>query len=507
MEHKLLSTALALLVSYVFLRYILRKSLRDKDGNSIPPGPPFRFPFLPRYPEHIIHKWAKKYGPIYSVWMGNQLFVVLNDPTVVRDLLVVNGANFSSRWNYFMKNQTILKGGAITATPYNETWRKHRRIANTMLSSKAVEGYTAALDYEAHMLIHSLYHDTEQGKASVDPAHYVGRYVLNNMLSVTFGTRTGSVTDPLVKRALLLGMEFMRLTASAMDTDPTRSRGRKLSQDFLDVYGAMIRHVKERMDSDDDVPDCLVKSLLACEEEEHLSWTDLCMLTTAFATGGSHSTSGTIHWFLALMPSHPEIQAKAHQELDHVIGRARWPSPEDESCLPYVRAIVKEVLRCHSPFWMGTPHCSDNDFVYRGMYIPANTVMVLNCYSLHQNEERYAEALEFNPDRFMGDNLSSTESSKLANPMDRDHWAFGAGRRICPGMLVAEKELFLAVSRLLWAFCIAAVPGKPPCLEEYDGNSGRTPLPFEVGAVLDTLKEEEMPTGLVYTDDIDFRLA
>ncbi|TFY53584.1 hypothetical protein EVJ58_g9375 [Rhodofomes roseus] len=82
-------------------------------------------------------------------------------------------------------------------------------------------------------------------------------------------------------------------------------------------------------------------------------------------------------------------------------------------------------------------------------------------------------------------------------------------------MPVAEKEIFLAFSRLLWAFCIGAVPGKPPCLEEYDGNSGRTPLPFEVhlvprhdqvGAVLDA-KEEEIPTGLVWTDDIDFKLA
>lgn len=82
------------------------------------------------------------------------------------------------------------------------------------------------------------------------------------------------------------------------------------------------------------------------------------------------------------------------------------------------------------------------------MFIPANTVMMLNCYSLHHNEERYAASyvdgappfnpgfehlintycrLEFNPERFIDDKLSSTESSKLANPMERDHWAFGAG--------------------------------------------------------------------------------
>jgi hypothetical protein len=54
--------------------------------------------------------------------MGSQLCVVLNDPKVARDLMVVHGANFSSRWNFFMKNVTILQWGGITAAKYGETW-------------------------------------------------------------------------------------------------------------------------------------------------------------------------------------------------------------------------------------------------------------------------------------------------------------------------------------------------------------------------------------------------
>jgi hypothetical protein len=54
--------------------------------------------------------------------MGNQLFVVISDARVAKDLLVSNGSIFSSRRLYFMKNQTILRGRAITATPYNDTW-------------------------------------------------------------------------------------------------------------------------------------------------------------------------------------------------------------------------------------------------------------------------------------------------------------------------------------------------------------------------------------------------
>lgn len=65
------------------------------------------------------------------------------------------------------------------------------------------------------------------------------------------------------------------------------------------------------------------------------------------------------------------------------------------------------------------------------------------------------------PDRFLHDNHTSAESSNLPDPNQRDHWMFGAGRRICPGMWVAEREIWLAVSRVIWAFRLEAVPEHP----------------------------------------------
>ncbi|KAF7416426.1 hypothetical protein PC9H_002692 [Pleurotus ostreatus] len=509
----------------VIRSFILRKNLTDSKGNPLPPGPPLRYAFLRRYPEKPLYKWAKKYGPIYSVWMGEQLFVVINDAAVARDLLVVHGSNFSSRWSYFMKNQTILGGGAITASPYNDTWRKHRKIAMWLLNSKAVDTYAGTIDYEAHMLVRSLYEASLDGGSAVDPAYFAGRFALkyvttlnkarilthrmySNMLTLAFGIRTVSASEPLVAEAIRLGMEFMQLTGPWTNMidfikilqwlpTPSRASARKLHSDFLDVYGAMINQVKDRIDAGEEVPDCLVKTLLQCQHEEELSWKDMCFIVIAFTTGGVHSTSGIIEWFLALMPSHPHIQAKACEELDRVVGRHAWPTASDEMKLPYCRAIIKEVLRVHAPFWMGTPHCSDEDFVYNGYYIPKNTTMVLNVYALHHNEDRYPESSTFNPDRYLGDELSSSESAKQSNVLLRDHWAFGAGRRLCPGMIMAERELWMALSRLLWAFRFEEVPGEPISLDEYEGLSGRTPLPFRVrlqprhGNVRDILLERD----------------
>jgi serine kinase of HPr protein (carbohydrate metabolism regulator) len=69
----------------------------------------------------------------------------------------------------------------------------------------------------------------------------------------------------------------------------TLSRAHRLHDDLAEIYGAMIMQVKARMDAGEDVPDCLVKTLLLTQEEEKLDWEDLCMLSAVFTLGGVHS--------------------------------------------------------------------------------------------------------------------------------------------------------------------------------------------------------------------------
>ena len=80
------------------------------------------FPFLTRYPELTLDYWPKKFGPLYSMWLGNQLFVVVSDPKIVKDLVVTNGSVFSSRKEMYMKSKIIFVRRGITATPYDESW-------------------------------------------------------------------------------------------------------------------------------------------------------------------------------------------------------------------------------------------------------------------------------------------------------------------------------------------------------------------------------------------------
>ena len=121
-----------------------------------------------------------------------------------------------------------------------------------------------------------------------------------------------------------------------------------------------------------------------------------------------------MQWFSALIPAYPVVQKKAQEELDRVVGRDRLPAVEDEPNLPYCRAIIKEVRRVppllaaiwaeietkvervNNPFWLGTPHAVSEDFTYKGQFIPKDTVVICNTYTMHFNEQRHPEPFTFN---------------------------------------------------------------------------------------------------------------
>lgn len=83
-----------------------------------------------------------------------------------------------------------------------------------------------------------------------------------------------------------------------------------------------------------------------------------------------------------------------------------------------------------------------------------NILLTLKSRAIHRDKKRYADPTRYDPSRWAGDNSNSAESATLADATKRDHFVFGAGRRMCQGMHIADRSLFLAMSRTLWAFNI-----------------------------------------------------
>jgi cytochrome P450 len=77
--------------------------------------------------------------------------------------------------------------------------------------------------------------------------------------------------------------------------------------------------------------------------------------------------------FIHAMTQFPDVQKKAQEELDRVVGTDRLANFDDQTSLPYIQAVCREVLRWRPVFPLGISHASTTDDVYNGYYIPAGT--------------------------------------------------------------------------------------------------------------------------------------
>ena len=144
---------------------------------------------------------------------------------------------------------------------------------------------------------------------------------------------------------------------------------------------------------------------------------------------------------------YPEHQQRAQDELDTVVGRARVPTFADRPNLPYVNAIVQEVLRWRPVLPMSmcailfctlkgmllidcvhSPHASLEDDFYEGFFIPKGTVVLPNLWEINRDINVYGpDAHVFNPGRHLdrgGQLLRGLSSTK-----DENHYTFGSFNR------------------------------------------------------------------------------
>ena len=94
----------------------------------------------------------------------------------------------------------------------------------------------------------------------------------------------------------------------------------------------------------------------------------------------NHETVSSIACFFLVMALFPEVQCKARQELDKVIGDNQLPQFDNRESLPYINALVKEVLRWHPVVPMNVAHTSIEDDMCNGYLIPKGSSILANIW-------------------------------------------------------------------------------------------------------------------------------
>lgn len=97
---------------------------------------------MPQRDLHLqLQKWAKEYGPIYSLIIGTKPMIVLSSPEVVKELLDRRSNIYSSRPDLYITQDLISGGYRMVLMKYNEKWRMIRKMMHSLLNVQAARTY------------------------------------------------------------------------------------------------------------------------------------------------------------------------------------------------------------------------------------------------------------------------------------------------------------------------------------------------------------------------------
>lgn len=216
-----------------------------------------------------------------------------------------------------------------------------------------------------------------------------------------------------------------------------KQTAREWRRDSDDCMNIPVDFVVEQMGRNSAKPSYMERLLAedpSPENREHAAQT-----AAALYAGGADSTAAGLSFFLLAMVANPEVQVKAREEIDRVVGKDRLPGFQDRDNLPYVEAIVKETLRWQPLAPLGPPHMSDEEDEYQGYRIPKGAILLPSIKWFSMDPAVYPDPVSFKPERFLGPNPAPSPYT----------YVFGFGRRICPGRLLADTSMFLTIAQTL----------------------------------------------------------
>ncbi|CAG8536565.1 11229_t:CDS:2 [Ambispora gerdemannii] len=464
------------------------------NNSQILPGPS-SLPFIGnlhqiRDPMHIaFNQMSTKYGPIFKIKLGPQVYAIINDDKIVDDLVIRGGAIYFSSSSHYIPKETLPRDSEIA--PYGTYWRTMHSLTRRAITRYIVNThYQNIIHREVRNFMYRLY---QTSSGPTDPTDDLKICILNVLATITYGSRS-ELTAPTFKRfynslAESYSMDanskitgaFPWLSRTPSSVRKHKSRELKARKRLTDTAKELIVDLQQRVTTEKERQHCFAAQILRSirknndrgitvqqlyEEIDHQTFDeyDSLHLIAMFLFGGTGAVTCQQRWIFAQLSYLPKEQYKIQRELYSLIGQGNYPSPKDYARLPYLRAVIRECLRFRPLGYFTVPHAIPVDDVYRGYHIPAKSTMLVNTNPLHFSSALWDRPKRFIPERFLDAN---GQLKQFKNDWE-DPWVWCKGPQGCIGKELAERMLCTIVAYTLTYFTIQ---------REIDPKTGQ---PFEL---------------------------
>ncbi|XP_052624887.1 cytochrome P450 76T24-like [Lactuca sativa] len=143
----------------------------------------------------------------------------------------------------------------------------------------------------------------------------------------------------------------------------------------------------------------------------------------------------------------PEKMKKARLEVDKLMQNNNNGSIQESniSQLTYLQAVIKETMRLHPPAPFLIPRQAMHDVAIHGFVVPKNAQILCNVWAMGRDPNIWSDPEMFMPERFLDVKIDYKGQNFELIP-------FGAGRRMCPGLNLANRMLHIILASLIHKF-------------------------------------------------------
>ena len=390
---------------------------------------------------------ARTYGDVSTYRMaGEQLFLV-NEPRLIRDILVTHNRNFTKSRG-LERSKRLLGQGLLTSE--GAMHLRQRRLMQPAFHRDRIAAFGDLMVGYADRLRRS-WSDGETLDISREMNRLTLSIVGKTLFDVDVEQQAAAVGEALT--AVMESFWMMMLPfADTLERLPVpKLRRARLARARLDAI--IYRMIADRRAGSRDHGDLLSMLLAAQDEDDRGVMTDQQVRDEAMTIflAGHETTANALMWTWFLLSGAPEVEATLHAEIDRVL-QGRLPVMGDIPSLQYVERVVTESMRLYPPAWIIGRRAIDA-YQLGDYLVPPRAILITSPYLMHRDPRFYADPERFDPDRW-------TPQFKAALPRFA-YFPFGGGPRQCIGESFAWMELILLVATIAQQYRLRLVPGHP----------------------------------------------
>ncbi|KAJ7087514.1 cytochrome P450 [Mycena epipterygia] len=450
-----------------FIYLVTRQWYRH--ASALPPGPP-RDPVLGHLRQMpsekaplVFHEWAKTYGDVMCLKLPGQTIIILDSLQAAEDLFEKRSSIYSDRPRFHLY-ELFGWTPSLTMMQYGKQLTNLRQMHQSYLSRQKCIDYKPMQIQEARRLVKNL--------LTSDPGMYesfLSRFATGIIAQIVAGHKIESDDDHYLHISKMVLESLTRAGTTpggtAIDFFPFymgHYDGPSPVQHFppwfpgtyyvkvadewrpavRELYEFPLQTVKKQKEAGVARPSFILTQLDTMEGWQSVTEEDednLMGAATSMFAAGESTTWSALSVFILAMVLHPDCQAKRKRKL--------IPSSVPRACQSFRIAKTCHTLSVYTKKYSGVPHRCMEDDTYRGMFIPAGSIVFSNIRGMTLDENIYSNPTNFSPERYLPKPVGNAEPHFSGK--------FGFGRRICTGQYLAENSVWIVIATLLASCTIA----------------------------------------------------